>query len=143
MEQSFKCNPKIGFRGNIEAAMATVLLRHEDLREYDVQKILNAVRDDLKRMVKKHPLRKHRLDSSQRSLYEIVLAVCGWYRGEDGAASDSNGNLPETILSAGVLYRYIGSICADAFGLSSFRYAAGLRQKYAATILDTATDADG
>lgn len=52
MEQSFKCNPKIGFRGNIEAAMATVLLRHEDLREYDVQKILNAVRDDLKRMVK-------------------------------------------------------------------------------------------
>lgn len=140
MEQPFKCNPEVGFRKNIEGAMASVLLRHEDLKEHDVRQVLNAVRDDLKRTMKKLPVRKHRLGPSQQTLYDIVLAVCGWCRGADGTAADGSRNHPKAILSAGVLYRYLGSVHADAFGLPCYRYAAGLRHQYAAASGDTAMD---
>lgn len=80
MELSYKCDPDITFIRNVEAAMAAVSIRHEELRESDIIRVFDAIEEDLKRLAKKKPVGKHRLVGAQTALYDIVTGVCRWYR---------------------------------------------------------------
>lgn len=96
MDYSFKCDPENEFYTNLKLAMAPVVRRHNDIDEFDILTVLNAIVDDLTRIMKGRQLRKHRLKGPIKALYNNIFIFCAWCNqdiAKEGIVTDSPGLL--------------------------------------------------
>ena len=89
MSYHYECDPDKREVDNIEAAMITVVGPHKEIRDQDVVRVLSAVVDDLRQMLKRQPVKKHRLSGPLRMLFDNVMSVCTWYLDEDEEEGES------------------------------------------------------
>lgn len=133
MEPSYRCDPGRNFRHNFENAMFQVLSRYEMVYRHEIARGLNSVRDDLNRMAKHKPVRKHRLEGAEKDIYDMVVGVCRWYLDEGDPDANDPLNRPQETISVWGLFRRLGSLRGDAESASwapPFSYAESLREKH-------------
>ena len=135
IDYSIECDPDKNARDNFYGAMARVVGIHREIDGVGVRRVLNAVLDDLKRMMLHQPAKRHRLNTPLRAIFDNIMDVCLWYMGTHEANDDDPekaDSVPNTNLSARALYnglRKLRNTVNNSLFMSDTGFTNWLRQE--------------